>query len=199
MKTLLEKHFGTIRKLFLEIGIKSITMDDICYKLGISKKTLYKDFTDKNELVTEVFFHDLSNFKTKLLLAQKKSLDAIDETCISFKLIAETQHFLSPTTLYDLRKYHYQLKEDLFQSMNQLLLETISATIHRGILENNFRKDIDPEKIAIIISFFLDAIIMQPLNSPSTNLISLSDNTILDYYFRSICTQQGMELWKSKI
>jgi hypothetical protein len=55
MKVILEKYFETIRKLFLEIGIKSITMDDICNELGISKKTYYKEYTDKSELVIEVF------------------------------------------------------------------------------------------------------------------------------------------------
>jgi AcrR family transcriptional regulator len=47
MEAILEKYFETIRKLFLEIGIKSITMDDICSKLGISKKTFISNMTIK--------------------------------------------------------------------------------------------------------------------------------------------------------
>ena len=195
MKVILEKYFEPIRKLFLEIGIKSITMDDICNELGISKKTLYKEYTDKRELVTEVFLKDFHDFKTELISAQKNSPDAIAETYILFKLIAEKQNSLSLSTLYDLKKYYHPLFEDMTGLMNYLIMETISGTINRGIAEKNFREDIDPGIIAAIVSFTFRSIIMLQLNSKTNNSISFSHSNILDYHFKSICNQQGLELW----
>jgi len=197
MKVIIEKYFETIRKLFLGIGIKSLTMDDICNELGISKKTLYKEYTDKRELVTEVFLKDFYDFKTKLISAQKNSPNAIAETCILFKLIAEKQNSLSLSTLYDLRKYYHLLFDDITGLMNYLILETISGTINRGITEKNFREDIEPPTIAAIMSFIFNSIILQQLNDNTHNSISLSDSDILDYHFKSICSQQGLELWST--
>lgn len=195
MKVILEKYFEPIRKLFLEIGIKSITMDDICNELGISKKTLYKEYTDKSELVSEVFLKDFQDFKNKLISAQKNSPNAIVETCILFKLIAEKQNSLSLSTLYDLRKYYHQLLDDITELMNYLILETISGTINRGIAERVFHEDIEPDKIAAIVSFIFESAVMLPMTNLTNNSISLSDNNFLDYHFKSICKQEGLELW----
>lgn len=202
MNVFLEKHFEHIRKLFFEIGIKSITMDDICHELGISKKTLYKEYANKRELVTEVFLKDFHNFKTKLIAAQKNSPDTIAETCLLFRLIAEKQNSLSLTTLYDLKKYYHQLLDDIAGLMNYLLLETISGTLNRGVAEKNFREDIEPGKIAAIVSIIFESAMMHPITNLTNNSVSLSDNNFLDYHFKSICKQEGLELWhkeKSRI
>jgi AcrR family transcriptional regulator len=196
MKVILDKYFETISKLFLEIGIKSITMDDVCYELGISKKTLYKEYTDKSELVTEVFLKDFHNFKTKLISAQKNCPNAIAETCILFKLIAEKQNSLSLSTLYDLRKYYNCLFNEITGLMNRLTLETFSGAIERGVQENNFRNDIVPCKVAAFVVFIFGSILMQPLYINMDKIISLSNSDIIDYHFKSICTQEGLVLWE---
>jgi len=195
MKVILEKYFETIRKLFFEIGIKSINMDDICNELGISKKTLYKEYANKKELVTDVFNKDFYDFKIKLISAQKNCPDAIDQTCIIFKLIAEKQNSLSLASLYDLRKYYHQLFDDIAGMMNYLILETISSTLNRGVAEKNFREDIEPDKIAAIVSFIFESAMMRPITNLTNNSVSWSDNNFLDYHFKSICKQEGLELW----
>jgi AcrR family transcriptional regulator len=197
MKVVLEKYFETIRMLFLEIGIKSITMDDICGKLGISKKTLYKEYTDKTELVNEVFRKDFYDFQARLMEAQRNCPDTIAETCILFKLIAEKQNSLSLATLYDLRKYYHQLGEEIFQLMDHLILETLTDIINRGISEKNFQEGIEPGKIAAIVSFIFNSVIMQPLNNNNSTSVSLSDNSVLEYHFKSICTPKGLKLWEA--
>ena len=54
MQPLIMKHFTTFRKLFFEYGIRSISMDDIAHRLHISKKTLYKEYACKDELVKDL-------------------------------------------------------------------------------------------------------------------------------------------------
>jgi hypothetical protein len=74
-------------------------------------------------------------------------------------------------------------------------LETISGTLNRGIAEKNFREDIEPDKIAAIVSFILESALMHPITNLTNNSVSLSDNNFLDYHFKSICKQEGLELW----
>ncbi len=55
-----EKILLGAKKLFLRLGLRNVTLDDICRELGISKKTLYLHFEDKNDLVKQIFEQLLS-------------------------------------------------------------------------------------------------------------------------------------------
>ncbi|MCR9083649.1 MAG: TetR/AcrR family transcriptional regulator, partial [Cyclobacteriaceae bacterium] len=66
-------------KLFLEKGFRSTTMDDICQSLGISKKTLYRFFSSKTELLAAAF--------EKLKIRMTAKVEAIvDNRYIAFPL-----------------------------------------------------------------------------------------------------------------
>lgn len=87
MKEFFEQYFEPIKNMFFRLGIKSVTMDSICSELGISKRTLYKKFNDKEHLIKEIFYKDFCGFKNKVKLAQRNSSDAIYETYVLFQFI----------------------------------------------------------------------------------------------------------------
>ena len=100
--------------LFIKFGIKCISMDDICQKLGISKKTLYQVVTDKEELVQKVIMHHIDEERTAFEKITHSSENAMDEM---FKI---TQHVLqqlkrmNPATIMDLEK-HYREQFNIFK------------------------------------------------------------------------------------
>ena len=59
-----EKHTSPCTEMFLTFGFKSVTMDDIARKLGVSKKTLYTYYSNKEELVRACVF-DFFNYVTE--------------------------------------------------------------------------------------------------------------------------------------
>jgi len=194
MNEFLENYFEPIRDLFFRIGIKSVTMDNVCSELAISKRTLYQKFNDKNHLVKEIFYKDFYDFKNNLKSAQNTNPDAIYATYIFFQLVKDKQGKISISTLYDLRKYYYQLNDEISKLTNQLVIETLIKIIKRGITEGNFRKDLEPIAVASLVSFFLNSILKEePCNRMNP---SFSPNDLLNYHLNSICTSQGVRHWE---
>ena len=66
-------------EMFLEYGFKSVTMDDIAEKLGISKKTIYANYATKTLLVQDVAFNILETIQKSIAEIKKKDLNAIEE------------------------------------------------------------------------------------------------------------------------
>jgi AcrR family transcriptional regulator len=194
MKEFLENYFEPIRDLFFKVGIKRVTMDNVCSELGISKRTLYQKFNDKNHLVKEIFYKDFQNFKSEIKSAQRSSSDAINETCMLFKIIDSKQEEISSSTLYDLKKYYYLVSEEISMNMNQLVVETFSKIIERGILEGHYCKNVDSIEIAGILSCFFNSFILKVNNKRGNSTISI--NSLLDYHLNSICSQQGKAEWE---
>ena len=66
-------------EMFFQYGFKSVTMDDIASKLGISKKTLYQFFSNKKELITQSFEWEMKNPKFSFKSDEIINLNALDQ------------------------------------------------------------------------------------------------------------------------
>ena len=194
MKEFLENYFEPIRDLFFRVGIKSVTMDNLCSELGISKRTLYLKFNNKNHLVKEIFYKDFYDFKNNVKSVQNNSSDAIYATYIFFQLVKDKQGKISISTLYDLRKYYYPLNDAISEMTNQLVMETLVKTIKRGISEGNYRKDLEPSVVASLVSFFFNSFMIEGIIKPGDPSFSMIN--LVDYHLNSICTSQGVMYWE---
>lgn len=135
-------------KLFCTYGIKSITMDDIAHHLGISKKTIYVHFKDKNEMVMLLIQKILDSQRCVIDTKQETSANAVEEV---FMAVTELQDLLSnmnPMFINDLQKYHPEAWKVFQEFRNKKLFEVITANLHRGIAEGYYRKDIQPDILA---------------------------------------------------
>lgn len=196
---IIEKHFEILKKMFWSEGIKCLTMGNVCQRMGIAKKTLYKDFANKKELVNALFYEDFKQFRRELLRKIIDSSDAIQQLCIFFDLLSRRQNSFSYATLGDLREYYPELQSEINGLENRLIMEIATLILKQGIAEKNFREDIIPERIGGIFSFhYMSGIILRS-NQIRQNKFSFSDTGLLDFHFRSISTPAGLELWNSRM
>src|SRR5882757_3428711 len=93
-------------ELFLKAGIKSVTMDDIAKHLGMSKKTIYQFFKDKNELVTALVKKKLQQDEDHMCVIISKSGNVIEEMINMMKCSEEIFARINPIVIHDLQKYH---------------------------------------------------------------------------------------------
>src|SRR4051812_4431565 len=77
------------KELFMRYGIRSVSMDDIATQLGISKKTIYQYFTDKDELVDGVVDEDVQNMQMECIETGSEAKDAVDEIFLTVERIVE--------------------------------------------------------------------------------------------------------------
>ena len=136
--------------LFLERGIKSITMDDIARHMGISKKTIYQHFRDKNELVTTLVMKRLADDEAMLCAIISDAGNMIDEMVELTRCTGEIFSRVNPVVLHDLQKYHHEGWTLYLQFKTGFLVNIIEKLLKKGIDQGYVRLEIDARIIAIM-------------------------------------------------
>lgn len=129
-------------ELFCQFGFKSVTMDDIAKHLGISKKTIYQHFADKNDLVNVLMEARYSNHNGEMKMHTKHGLDAVHEIFLGLEDMNEWLITLNPKLFFDLQKYHPEAWFKFLKFKEESLAIAIAANMERGIKEGIYRSDI---------------------------------------------------------
>ncbi len=133
---------------FMMFGIKSVSMDDLATKLGISKKTLYQHFTNKQDLVKKSLSRHVRLEENVIEEISHTANDAIDEMA----QIAEHTviHFrqIKPILIHDLQKYYRGIWQSVVLQQSQFIKTKIETNIKRGITEGYYRPELNSDIIA---------------------------------------------------
>jgi AcrR family transcriptional regulator len=180
-------------ELFLNLGFKSVTMDDIANEMGISKKTIYAHFSNKTELVQEVtlsmFTHIIHGIDSICALDQ----DPIEELYEIKKFIMLQLKNEKSSPQYQLQKYypeiHKAFKVKHFEKMYDCTLNNLQRGIEKGL----YRENIDVEFISRIYFIGMHGIkddTMFPIQKfPKVLLFE----NYLEYHLRGIVTKEGLK------
>lgn len=136
--------------LFLLYGIRSITMDEIALQLGISKKTIYQFYADKNELVSAVIIKILEHNRDDCQTYKKIAKNAIHEIFLAMEMVQQLFENMNPSMLYDLEKYHPLAFEKFVHYKNNFLHRTIKENLEWGIKDELYRDDINISIVTLI-------------------------------------------------
>ena len=146
----LPKSCDRISEIFMRYGIKSITMDDIARELGISKKTLYQHFDNKKDLVKKSTQFHIAGEQEDIEAISKSAENAIDEMVQISRYIKRKLAVLSPTTLFDFRKYYPESWQVFLDHKVKYIYNCIASNLERGIQEGLYREDLDVDVLAKI-------------------------------------------------
>jgi AcrR family transcriptional regulator len=145
--------------VYMKYGVKSVTMDDLSRELGMSKKTIYKYFDDKNDLVRSIIEMKIEMDMALCMNCVQQSENAIDDLINLSKLVVEHIGNINPTVFYDLRKYHPDAWQVMENHKWKFVLSMIKSNIERGIKENIYRSNLDPEIISRLYVASTDTIL----------------------------------------
>jgi len=134
--------------VFMRYGIKSVTMDDLSRELGVSKKTLYKHFVDKHQLVQIIIQSKIEMDKQACIMCMKDAENAIDALVNISRFVIEQITNVNPSVFIDLRKHYPEAWRLLDNHKWEFVLENIHNNINRGIQENLYRENLNPAMIA---------------------------------------------------
>ncbi len=181
-------------ELFLQFGIRSVSMDDIANALGMSKKTLYQYYSDKDELVQGVIEQHLSKSESDCTLCRERSSDAIHEIFLTMVQISEELSNMNPMLLYDLEKFHYKGFQRFREHKDKFLGKVVKDNIEWGIREGIYRDDIDVE----VMSRFRLESMMVPFNiqvfPPGRFNVAEVTTMLLEHFIYGIATLKGHQL-----
>jgi len=195
MNSKYEKIIKNALKLFCQYGIKSVSMDDIARELGMSKKTLYQNISDKNELVEAALKYAGEADADILSIFKQKDINAIEQF-FKYKTIMEPHvSQYQPTIMFDLKKYYPALLNDFQEKQKDIILEAYSSNIIQGKAEGFYKEDVNETLIAKLL--LAHHIFTFDVNNGMFTTDELRDielfGEVFKYHFRGICTAAGME------
>ena len=132
----------------MRYGIKSITMDEIATSLGISKKTIYQFFTDKDDLVFAVIEREIAENEAECEQFRDKAENAVHEVFLAVENLDELLRYTNPMVLYDLEKHHPRAFRHIREFKYQFLHGAMIENLRRGIEEGLYRGDINKDIVA---------------------------------------------------
>ena len=181
-------------ELFMQFGIRSVSMDDIANHLGMSKKTLYQYYADKDELVDAVIGDHINEIESECLDCRGHAKDAIHEIFLTMEHILEELSNMNPMLLYDLEKFHYRSFQRFKEYKSKFLADIIIKNIEWGIKDELYRPEAN---IDVMCKFRLESI-MIPFNvtvfPPGKYNLALVSQELIEHFVYGLATIKGHKL-----
>ena len=191
--TVKERIIEEASELFGRSGVKSITMDDIARHLGISKRTIYEKFKDKEDLLISCIdaFHNKKSKHQKDIFLNANN---VAEACLVLQQMSADQTTqMQLNMMNDIRKYYPQVYKEHLSRFHIDECHNMEQLIQRGINEGVFRDNINPEIIAHYFSKQGESIVHNDKDLEKFPLSEIFENIAITF-MRGLCTIKGIEI-----
>jgi AcrR family transcriptional regulator len=184
-----EKIIAKASDLFLKLGFKSVTMDDIAGEMCISKKTIYKYFCNKEILIEEstAMVHKEIHQIIDSIVAKKHN--AIEENFEIQKMFKEMFKASDTSPVYQLKKHYPDIYEKVMSREINECNAVFKQNIENGIQQGLYRKDI---VIDTYVEFYYTLIFSINGNVSSEKEANKLEIQALEYHSRAMATTQGI-------
>jgi AcrR family transcriptional regulator len=182
--------------VFMKYGLKSVTMDDLCREIGVSKKTIYKYFEDKNDLVLSIIQFKIEIDKQACEGCMNGAENAIDELIGISRFVIEQMGNINPSVFLDLKKHYPQAWKRMHDHKWEFVLNNIRENIIRGKEQNLYRENLNPEIISRFYVSSMDAMMdgeVYPYPEFKTDQILTE---ILRFHIRGLANDNGINYLK---
>ena len=187
------KILKTAGELFFKFGIRSVSIDDICNELHISKKTFYTVFKQKDELVVELLDAMSQKKEKDYRAALDSTLNVLDMLMQSFKKLHNHSMEKHLAFGYDLEKFYPELWHERQMMLKEMDLKYMAQMLLLGIEQGMYREDINIDATAVLLANLIPNV-LKDLMQVSMNTSQRID-FVLDMIVRMICNEQGMEYY----
>lgn len=183
-------------EMYLTLGFKSVTMDDIASEMGISKKTIYHHFENKNDLVEAVTLYLFETISCGIDEIMTLDKNPIEELFVIKDFVMKNLKNESVSPIYQLQKYYPQIHKTLMSRQFAKMGDCVIDNLKKGINQGLFRDDINLE---LIVRFYFagmtsikDAELFNPIQFDTKEV----QETYLEYHLRGITTEKGLTILK---
>ena len=169
-------------------------MDDFASSLGMSKKTIYLYYKDKDELVDAVISDIMIRNKEICVCDREASKDAVHEIFLAMGMMAVVMESMNPVVMFDMQKYHPECFGKFLKHKDEYLYNVVKQNLLRGIAEDLYRDDFNVELMA---RFRVDSILI-PFNPGFTQTVKMGldqvHKELLVHFLFGIANSKGFKL-----
>lgn len=179
-------------EMFFKYGVKSVSIDDICNELHISKKTFYVHFRQKNDLVAE-FLECIRQKDLQVHASVSESENVVEFLVAGFKRFAAPMMLEKHAAMYfDLEKYYPELFHNHITKHDADICGFVVDILKLGMEQGLFREDMDVDMTAFFMtqgfSYMLSASANKWTNDRKVTFL-------LDMFLREVCTPEGLDVY----
>ena len=184
-----EKIVKKATDMFLKLGFKSVTMDDIAGEMCISKKTIYKYFCNKESLIeegTQVIHEKIHAMLDKIMA---ENYNAIQENFVMREMFKEMFQAVDNSPQYQLKKHYPEIYEKMvaneIEDCNKMFTQNVIKGIEQGLYRNEVEAD-------VIAKFYYTLIFAINENTVLEREAYELEGKALEYHTRAIATEKGI-------
>ena len=188
-KMMKDKIINKAKEMFLRLGFKSITMDDIACEMCISKKTIYKYFSNKDALIEESveLVHKEVHETIDQIVA--KNFNAIEENFEIKRMFREMFKSAESSPIYQLKKHYPEVYAKALSSQIEVCETCFRDNILKGIKEGLYRENLDVDNY---VKFYYTLIFNINENTASGIEAEELEVKALEYHIRAMATLAGI-------
>ena len=185
-------------EMFLQFGFSRVTMEEIAADLGMSKKTLYKFFPGKEQLLKEMISCKRCDFEEYILkLWGDNELSFLEKLKILMNYIGKNNSTFRGPLAHDLQKNFPMIWEEINESRRTHSLEKFNLLINEGIEKGVFRKDIDQQIVVLLYMNAIQGILNPEVLSQLPYTATQVFESIIRVFLEGIFTEEGRNKYLS--
>lgn len=184
-----DKIINKAKEMFLRLGFKSITMDDIACEMCISKKTIYKYFSNKDVLIeesVELVHKEVHETIDKIV---SKNFNAIEENFEIKRMFREMFKAAESSPIYQLKKHYPEIYDKVLTQQVSICEDCFRQNIIKGINEGLYRENLDIDNY---VKFYYTLIFNINENTMLESDAHELEVKALEYHIRAMATLAGI-------
>ncbi len=190
-----EKILKGAEDLFMKFGIRSISMDDIARSVGVSKKTLYQYFEDKEDLVSMVLKSHLERSTKQYDDLRLTSANSIEELARLSVCLKKDMEEMNPSMLYDIQKFHPKAWGIWLEYKNIFIRESVVRNLKQGIEDGYIRDEVNPDILASVRIELVQLAFSQEIFPREKFSLAEVQGQIFDHFVFGLVTEKGKKLY----
>lgn len=192
-----EKILKTALTLFFKFGIKHVTMDDIAKELGMSKKTIYHFYKEKDDLVNQLCELEMLGQEKLFNELNHAAKDPIHEIVMIGHTMREMMQNINPIFFYDLQKFYPEAFKRFQKFKEQCAFKNVLDNIKKGVEMGIYRNDFDKEFAARYRLTQIDLLMFGNHFTFEKVSFTKAHELLLEMFVYGICTVKGHKLFNN--
>lgn len=192
-----ERILKTAAALFMELGVRNVSMDDVAKKLSISKKTIYKHYQDKDCLVFDTISTHIAEMEKNISRIMGSETNPVMQIAKIADFVLEMNKNVHPSVLFDLQKLYPESYTHLMEHRNRFTFQSINQNLQNGIDTGLFRSDMHRNRVARIYMSLIFSMFQNTLFEGEENRDFREEYIeTIKYHLYAVTTEKGKALFK---
>ncbi len=192
-----ERILTEAERLFWKYGVRSVTMEDIAKQLGISKKTIYQHFNDKEQVLVQVIRDKMGRNVSEMDCMVVEMDNPIEEILQVLYAMQKSADKVSPNLLMDVKRYYPEAFAIFREYKENFIMQSILENIQKGIAQGLYRPDINPSILARLRVEQIELAFNSDIFPTDQYTMEDIQYELIHHFIRGMLTEKGFTIYNS--